>query len=451
MNRIKCPGCGHRLKYAEEHAGKSAKCRKCGQSIQLPNSAHAPRPVNETMIFRCPWCSKAHRVLPNMVGQQIWCSKCQSPFIIPVTGAAASVPTPTAQINFPAQPPPVVSAAPPSLLNVEMDAGPPLYQQNPSNTNNGLIIGASVIGGVLLTVAIVVLIIARTGRVPSGPDPDSGGHGDWGSARRVANEKDGTTFLVGVKDAWWATDCPFSGNEKKRTLFVVYYYKNLGPREGSFFFVGPAVKTAKGHIFPRDPLRELSWPPATRAVGGWLPRQTTEIDATGEQGIVFDIPTSEVPVELIEAPDERTELIDHERLTFKLPQRAFEFRRYTQKFGFLPHPPEKAVPGLIDALQAQSDGIFWFRWDAIRELGRIGPGAKGAVPALINVLLHDEYTDVRQAAAETLGGIGPAAKEAIPALKNPLQASRPTFGGAAQNQLDSACSNAIQKIEGPKR
>jgi hypothetical protein len=49
MNRIKCPGCGHRLKYSDEYAGKKAKCQKCGQSIRLPyptvTAAGEPKPL----------------------------------------------------------------------------------------------------------------------------------------------------------------------------------------------------------------------------------------------------------------------------------------------------------------------------------------------------------------------------------------------------------------------
>lgn len=40
MQRIICPRpqCGKRLKYGPEHAGKQAKCQKCGQSFRLPGS-----------------------------------------------------------------------------------------------------------------------------------------------------------------------------------------------------------------------------------------------------------------------------------------------------------------------------------------------------------------------------------------------------------------------------
>ncbi len=49
-------------------------------------------------------------------------------------------------------------------------------------------------------------------------------------------------------------------------------------------------------------------------------------------------------------------------------------------------------------------------------LGKIGPAAKEAVPALI-AALKDEDKDVRVYAASALGHIGPAAKEAVPALE----------------------------------
>lgn len=48
-------------------------------------------------------------------------------------------------------------------------------------------------------------------------------------------------------------------------------------------------------------------------------------------------------------------------------------------------------------------------------LGRTGPEAKSAVPALID-LLKDKDAKVRAAAAESLGGIGPDAKSAVPEL-----------------------------------
>ena len=55
------------------------------------------------------------------------------------------------------------------------------------------------------------------------------------------------------------------------------------------------------------------------------------------------------------------------------------------------------------------------RRSAADALGKIGPPAAEAVPALA-AALHDPDEDVRRSAADALGKIGPAAAEAVPAL-----------------------------------
>lgn len=42
MHRISCPNCGRRLKYADEHQGKKARCRGCGHSFHLPVAIPVP-------------------------------------------------------------------------------------------------------------------------------------------------------------------------------------------------------------------------------------------------------------------------------------------------------------------------------------------------------------------------------------------------------------------------
>jgi len=59
------------------------------------------------------------------------------------------------------------------------------------------------------------------------------------------------------------------------------------------------------------------------------------------------------------------------------------------------------------------------RLKAAETLGRIGPDAAPAVPALTR-LLDDPDARVRKAAIRTLGQIGPAAKDAVPALVQTL-------------------------------
>jgi hypothetical protein len=72
MHRIECPSCGHRLKYQDEHAGKRARCQKCGTSLRLPVPAGqtavgratpgTPLPAPPgSVTFKCPRCHKPVR------------------------------------------------------------------------------------------------------------------------------------------------------------------------------------------------------------------------------------------------------------------------------------------------------------------------------------------------------------------------------------------------------
>jgi tetratricopeptide (TPR) repeat protein len=75
-------------------------------------------------------------------------------------------------------------------------------------------------------------------------------------------------------------------------------------------------------------------------------------------------------------------------------------------------PLDVTIESLMQSLQ-QEDGHM--RKRAALTLGRFGPKAVEAVPALIDALADEEYV-VREKAAEALGKIGPAAEAAIPAL-----------------------------------
>jgi len=76
-----------------------------------------------------------------------------------------------------------------------------------------------------------------------------------------------------------------------------------------------------------------------------------------------------------------------------------------------------AVPTLIKLLWDPSDNV---RMASAEELGRIGPRAKAAVPALVAVLAGEGSIGTQSAACEALGRIGPEAKVAVPALKRQL-------------------------------
>jgi HEAT repeat protein len=70
------------------------------------------------------------------------------------------------------------------------------------------------------------------------------------------------------------------------------------------------------------------------------------------------------------------------------------------------------IPILIAGLKHPAWSV---REDVITALGRLGPKAKSAVPALVKVL-NDKNEIIRRDAAFALGRIGPKAKAAVPAL-----------------------------------
>jgi HEAT repeat protein len=106
-----------------------------------------------------------------------------------------------------------------------------------------------------------------------------------------------------------------------------------------------------------------------------------------------------------------------------------------QALGGIGPGAREAVPALIEAARHRSaqDMPIW-------ALGKIGPVTKDVVPFLTRLqeLLRDTSPTVRAAAAGTLGRIGPAAKDAIPALEAAL--------GDESRYVRSEVSEALKKI-----
>jgi len=71
---------------------------------------------------------------------------------------------------------------------------------------------------------------------------------------------------------------------------------------------------------------------------------------------------------------------------------------------------------------------------ALTELATAGPGAAAAVNDLIPLLKHEDYV-VRQLTAYALGKIGPAAKSALPALKAAMTDSQVSVVTALNNAI----------------
>ncbi|OGS10446.1 MAG: hypothetical protein A2234_00800 [Elusimicrobia bacterium RIFOXYA2_FULL_58_8] len=113
------------------------------------------------------------------------------------------------------------------------------------------------------------------------------------------------------------------------------------------------------------------------------------------------------------------------------------------KFG------ESYVPVLVDALKDEDSEV---RGSAALALGRIGPGAKNAVPALIEVL-RSSVTSVNEEhnvrAAIALGDIGPNAKEAVPALIESLKDDDALrrFSVEALGKIGPAAKAAVPHLE----
>jgi HEAT repeat protein len=89
-----------------------------------------------------------------------------------------------------------------------------------------------------------------------------------------------------------------------------------------------------------------------------------------------------------------------------------------------------AVPALVEVLKSRHKSA---RCLTAWALGKIGPQAKEAAPALLRLL--DSKDDESRAAAEALGDIGPGAKEAIPALMRTLKSRDCSMASAAAQAL----------------
>jgi hypothetical protein len=82
------------------------------------------------------------------------------------------------------------------------------------------------------------------------------------------------------------------------------------------------------------------------------------------------------------------------------------------KSGAATSPHKATITGAVTALKSPNSNL---KAAAAVVLGRIGPDARDAVPALIE-LLGDEDLSVRELATVVLGRIGPDARDAVPAL-----------------------------------
>ncbi len=227
---------------------------------------------------------------------------------------------------------------------------------------------AAGLAGICALVAGVVLRFNAPAIVKPNAAADGGGpeSQDWSNPARVQiageNREVRTTFLVGLKDAWYSGCQRSEEGVERNTLVVVYQYKNLGPREEleplAWGDVRKEIKTDKGHIFPGGSLcgspQALFAMPEGKRRAFWWPKATRKFEETGESALVFAIPKDEVPTEVVAAGRICGGRID---LNLKLPQGPVGSRSYSKAFGFLPRTAEKAVPVFIEALQDHREDI----------------------------------------------------------------------------------------------
>ena len=105
--------------------------------------------------------------------------------------------------------------------------------------------------------------------------------------------------------------------------------------------------------------------------------------------------------------------------------------------GFLGQLGSNAAPATDALVQSLANGDPYAGREAAHSLGEIGPGAKRAVPALLNVLQQHATGDIAWFAAESLGSIAdPADPTVIAALKQAAASSDALMRDSAQKGLD---------------
>jgi HEAT repeat protein len=97
-------------------------------------------------------------------------------------------------------------------------------------------------------------------------------------------------------------------------------------------------------------------------------------------------------------------------------------------------PPPGQIGQLIELARDQSlDVAYW----AITLLGRAGDYGAPAVAVLTDILCNSTELSVRERAAWTLGKIGPAAEAALPALRAAVASDEPRLRRLAENALEA--------------
>jgi len=89
--RIEC-NCGKTYQVKETLAGRSAKCKSCGNVIHIPtkNTPDAPD-TSQKIQFKCQ-CGKQYSVNKNLAGKRVRCKKCSNILTIPEHSTKETIP-----------------------------------------------------------------------------------------------------------------------------------------------------------------------------------------------------------------------------------------------------------------------------------------------------------------------------------------------------------------------
>jgi HEAT repeat protein len=96
-------------------------------------------------------------------------------------------------------------------------------------------------------------------------------------------------------------------------------------------------------------------------------------------------------------------------------------------------PPVESLPALQELLSGDEMPAYW----AATLIGRLGADGAPAAPQLITTATGAQPLAVRERAVWALGKIGPAAKEALPALDTLSKSTQPRLARLAKQSAES--------------
>jgi hypothetical protein len=117
--RFACPRCGMQLSAPEDCAGRSSKCRACGQTFQVPAPVALliTAPSSPPIRCRCPRCQQSLEAPAAQAGQKTNCPTCGQRIQLPALPAGPPLnKTVLAPLVEEQQQPPLALIVPPSMV-----------------------------------------------------------------------------------------------------------------------------------------------------------------------------------------------------------------------------------------------------------------------------------------------------------------------------------------------